>query len=383
MIEPYTAMVVQNTNFCVRKKEDVKKNLDLICEVIDYSHYTRIEYPIKLIAIPEAGIQSFVDSQLDWDHVDVARNLFDTTVPGPETEVLAKKAKEYGAYVCGQLRALEPDIIKDRYFNIGFVIDPKGNIILKHHKLQVFAPERSCTPHDIWDVWVEKFGTGLDAFFPVAKTEIGNIGICICMETSYPETSRGLAMNGAEIIYAPTYIEPYYSRGWHELQLRARALDNSCYVVAPNSGDWYMTPESKVPTGIHGGNSMIVDFQGQVLDRTTTHGTGYCTAIIDVESVRYWRETTMFGSWLKDLRTEQFKLIYEQPIFPKNLWLKPPPGYGRTKGRMEILRARIAELQKRGVYVPSMYSVLKKQKLKEEKAASKAKASKKVVKKRS
>src|SRR3989442_15497974 len=106
MIEPYTALVVQNTNFCVRKREDVKKNLDLICEVIDYSHYTRIEYPIKLIAIPEAGIQSFVDSQLDWDHVDVARNLFDTTVPGPETEVLAKKAKEYGAYVCGQLRAL-------------------------------------------------------------------------------------------------------------------------------------------------------------------------------------------------------------------------------------------------------------------------------------
>ena len=368
MIEPYTALCIQNTNFCVRTKEDIQKNLDLICEVIDHSHYTKIEYPVRLMTIPEAGIQSFVDSQMDWEHKEVAKGLFNTTVPGPETEVLSGKAKEYGTYICGQLRALEPEISDELYFNIGFVIDPKGEVIMKHHKLQVFAPERSCVPHDIWDKWVEKYGANLDAFYPVARTEIGNIGACICMETSYPETSRGLAVNGAEVIYAPTYIEPYYSRGWHELQLRARALDNSCYVVAPNSGDWFMTPESKVPTAIHGGNSMIIDYQGQVLTRTTTHGTSYCSAIIDIEALRYWRETTMFGSWLKDLRTEQYKIIYEEPIFPKNLWLDPPPGYGKTAGRMEVLRKSIETLQKRGTYVPSLYAELKKEK-KEKKAA--------------
>jgi predicted amidohydrolase len=319
------------------------------------------------MTIPEAGIQSFVDSQMDWEHKEVAKTLFNTTVPGPETEVLSRKAKEYGTYICGQLRALEPEISDELYFNIGFVIDPKGEVIMKHHKLQVFAPERSCVPHDIWDKWVEKYGANLDAFYPIARTEIGNIGACICMETSYPETSRGLAVNGAEIIYAPTYIEPYYSRGWHELQLRARALDNSCYVVAPNSGDWFMTPESKVPTAIHGGNSMIVDYQGQVLTRTTTHGTSYCSAIIDIEALRYWRETTMFGSWLKDLRTEQYKIIYEEPIFPKNLWLDPPPGYGKTAGRMDVLRKSVETLMTRGTYVPSLYAELKKEKEKKEK----------------
>ena len=372
MIEPYTALCIQNTNFCVRTYEDIQKNLDLICEVIDHSHYTRIEYPVRLMVIPEAGIQSFVDSQMDWEHKEVAKTLFNTTVPGPETEVLSGKAKEYGTYICGQLRALEPEISDELYFNIGFVIDPKGEVIMKHHKLQVFAPERSCVPHDIWDKWVEKYGANLDAFYPVARTEIGNIGACICMETSYPETSRGLAINGAEIIYAPTYIEPYYSRGWHELQLRARALDNSCYVVAPNSGDWFMTPESKVPTAIHGGNSMIIDYQGQVLTRTTTHGTSYCSAIIDIEALRYWRETTMFGNWLKDLRTEQYKIIYEEPIFPKNLWLDPPPGYGKTAGRMAVLRKSIETLQKRGTYVPSLYAELRKEKEKKEKKGAKA-----------
>ena len=372
MIEPYTALCIQNTNFCVRTYEDIQKNLDLICEVIDHSHYTRIEYPGRLMVIPEAGIQSFVDSQMDWEHKEVAKTLFHTTVPGPETEVLSGKAKEYGTYICGQLRALEPEISDELYFNIGFVIDPKGEVIMKHHKLQVFAPERSCVPHDIWDKWVEKYGANLDAFYPVARTEIGNIGACICMETSYPETSRGLAINGAEIIYAPTYIEPYYSRGWHELQLRARALDNSCYVVAPNSGDWFMTPESKVPTAIHGGSSMIIDYQGQVLTRTTTHGTSYCSAIIDIEALRYWRETTMFGNWLKDLRTEQYKIIYEEPIFPKNLWLDPPPGYGKTAGRMAVLRKSIETLQKRGTYVPSLYAELRKEKEEKEKKSAKA-----------
>ncbi len=372
MIEPYTALCIQNTNFCVRTYNDIQKNLDLICEVIDHSHYTRIEYPVRLMVIPEAGIQSFVDSQMDWEHKEVAKTLFNTTVPGPETEVLSGKAKEYGTYICGQLRALEPEISDELYFNIGFVIDPKGEVIMKHHKLQVFAPERSCVPHDIWDKWVEKYGANLDAFYPVARTEIGNIGACICMETSYPETSRGLAVNGAEVIYAPTYIEPYYSRGWHELQLRARALDNSCYVVAPNSGDWFMTPESKVPTAIHGGNSLIIDYQGQVLTRTTTHGTSYCSAIIDIEALRYWRETTMFGSWLKDLRTEQYKIIYEKPIFPKNLWLDPPPGYGKTAGRMAVLRKSIETLQKRGTYVPSLYAELRKEKEKKEKKGAKA-----------
>jgi predicted amidohydrolase len=323
------------------------------------------------MSIPEAGIQSFVDSQMDWEHKEAAKALFNTTVPGPETEVLSRKAKEYGTYICGQLRALEPEISDELYFNIGFVIDPKGEIIMKHHKLQVFAPERSCVPHDIWDKWVEKYGANLDAFYPIARTEIGNIGACICMETSYPETSRGLAVNGAEIIYAPTYIEPYYSRGWHELQLRARALDNSCYVVAPNSGDWFMTPESKVPTAIHGGNSMIVDYQGQVLTRTTTHGTSYCSAIIDIEALRYWRETTMFGSWLKDLRTEQYKIIYEEPIFPKNLWLDPPPGYGKTAGRMDVLRKSVETLMKRGTYVPSLYAELRKEKEEKEKKEKK------------
>ena len=100
--------------------------------------------------------------------------------------------------------------------------------------MQVFAREHSTVPHDVWDKWVELYGETLDAFFPVTDTEIGRIGCLICMEGSYPETSRGLAMNGAEIIYRPSYPQPYVGNGLWEVQNRARALDNTCYMICPN-----------------------------------------------------------------------------------------------------------------------------------------------------
>ena len=53
-------------------------------------------------------------------------------------------------------------------------------------------------------------------------------------------------------------------------------------------------------------------------------------------------------------------------LFPKNLWLDPPPGYGKTAGRMDVLRKSVETLQKRGTYVPSLYAELKKEKKEKE-----------------
>ena len=67
---------------------------------------------------------------------------------------------------------------KDRFFNIGFIVDPDGNIILKHYKLSALLPvERSVSPHDVYDWWIKKYGRTLDAFWPVADTKIGRLGI--------------------------------------------------------------------------------------------------------------------------------------------------------------------------------------------------------------
>jgi predicted amidohydrolase len=352
-IKPFTAVGITNTLMTVRKKEDVYRNLDIIKEMLEGIHYMRIDYPIRLVAIAEGAIQTFVDSQLGWDHkTNALEGPMSTTVPGPETDYLADLAKKHETYICAQLRAKDPELgFEDRYFNMLFVIDPQGKLIHKYHKLQTFAPEPSVVPHDVWDRFIEVYGTTLNSFYPVVETEIGKIGTLECMDTSFPEIARGLAMNGAEIIYAPSYAEPYVGRGWHEIQIRARALDNNCYVISPNSGDWFLYPNSPVPTQVHGGYSMIVDYTGQVLASHVGDGQTFVSAPIDIEALRYWRTHVSFGSWLKDLRTEQFELIYKQPIIPKNSFMDKTPG--PREERLELERNSVGELIKRGVYTPA------------------------------
>ena len=65
--------------------------------------------------------------------------------------------------------------------------------------------EHSVTPHNVYDRWVELYGETLDAFYPVADTEIGRLGVMMANEGSYPENARGLAMNGAEVVYRASF----------------------------------------------------------------------------------------------------------------------------------------------------------------------------------
>ena len=107
----------------------------------------------------------------------------------------------------------------------------------------------------------------MNAIFPVARTEIGNIGIAICHEGVYPEVVRGLAMNGAEIIIRPTLIEPSVMSGRWELQNRAHAMFNQVYVVAPNLGPTIQDDGGIVD--LFGGHSMIVDSRGTIVAQQT------------------------------------------------------------------------------------------------------------------
>ena len=93
---------------------------------------------------------------------------------------------------------------------------------------------------------------------------------------------------------------------------------------------------------------MIIDYTGQILAKHAGDGNAFISAPIDIEALRYWRTNTSFGSWIKDLRTEQFQLIYKQPIMPKNRFLNGPPG--PRKERMAQEKANVEELVKRGIY---------------------------------
>jgi predicted amidohydrolase len=252
------------------------------------------------------------------------------------------------AFIIAQAKVTIPEI-PERFFNCAFVIDPQGEVIHKHYKLQVFAREHSTVPHDVWDQWVEIFGDGLDAFFPVTDTEIGRIGCMICMEGSFPETARGLAMNGAEIVYRPSYPEPYVGNGLWEVQNRSRAVDNTMYMICPNPAAYAPALESKFPLDMFGGESMIVDYQGRIIGKHQSGGAAsYAGAIINIEGLREYRQRTLWGNWLKDLRTEQYRLIYDAPMYEKNRCLDEPPL--KHAENDEVVRAAVERVFERGIY---------------------------------
>src|SRR3984893_15560163 len=355
MVKPYTAVGLVPVVRGIRKREDIRINLEHLAHMFKAAAWlSSLDLPVRLIALPEGALQAFNDEVLDLDHVQYARECA-IDIPGPETEALGALARQYNAFIMAQAKAHHPDW-KDRFFNVGFVLDPRGEVILRHYKVSpLFPVEHSVCPHDIFDWWVEKYGLTLDAFWPVVDTEIGRLGIMMANEGSYPENARALAMNGAEVVYRGSYPHPATGNELFEIQSRARALDNNMYIVAPNLGSYYLYPDSYLPIDTFGGRSFIINHRGQITGKQEYGGTStYVAGVIDVEALRYHRGNAQWNNWMKDLRTELYQILYEEPIYPKNLYLDRAP-MKHEEYRKAVIEKQIALMHQRGIWKKSSY----------------------------
>ncbi len=358
-IAPYQCIAISPIAYNISKRADIRRNLDNIENMIDAAiGIADINMPVKLVALPEGALTGFTDEVFDLPHTLAARELF-IEIPGPESERLGAIARRHQTYIIFQCKARLPEVISDRFFNMLVVIDPKGNVVHKAAKNHVWCREHSCTPHDVYDRWVELYGDGIDAFYPVLHTDdIGNIGTICCSDGEYPEAVRALAMNGAEVVYRPSEAVPMTNCGsgaggsWL-IQNRGHAEFNSVYMVCPNIGPIYPHPKAEFPTNVSGGNSHIVDYRGELMSHMNNSDNTFVSAVIDIEALRNFRTMNMNSNWLKDLRVELFKRMYETPIYPKNLGLKKAPG---THAEMDpYYKQSIQTLLDRGTYTAPAY----------------------------
>ncbi len=350
MIDPYNAVGLVPTVWGVEKREEIFRNIEHHRHIIKAACWlSDIDLPVKLIIFPEGALQGFNDEVMDVDHVEYA-NTIAIDIPGPETDALGEIAREYGVYIMAQAKARHPDF-QDRFFNVGFVIDDKGEVILKHYKLVTLLPvEHSMTPHDVYDWWIEKYGNNLQAFWPVVDTPLGRMGIMMANEGSYPENARGLAMNGCELAYRASIPHPAASNDYFEIQNRARALDNNMYVVAPNMGTYYLNQQSDTPIDTFGGGSMIVNHRGQIVGKHNYSGSSsFISGPIDINAMRHHRKNSQWTNWMKDLKTEMYKTIYEVPIFPKNLYLNRQP-MKHAEYREQVTEKQVQLMLDRGIW---------------------------------
>jgi predicted amidohydrolase len=351
----YTAVGIQNESHMAITIDDYWTDLESLANSIRYAVWNcSLDLPVRLVAVSEGGIGGWCLGGGE-EHIRIAREVV-PTIPGRETEFLGDLCREFNIYLIAQMIAKDPELMEDRVFNIAFIIDPNGQVIHKHYKTAFYQREPNVAPSDIWNLYLERYGDDpvklFQAIYPVAKTEIGNIGTLICAEGSFPEAARGLGLNGAEIIWRTQYPEPWMGNGFAEIQNRSHAVFNTCYVLSPNIGEiWFLGGQQKMSCG----KSQIIDYRGNIISEYLGGGQTLVSAILNIDGLRDFRVRAQWQNLAKDLRVEEYKVIYDAMmakggIYPANLCMEEPP---LTEGQqLELVKQQINKMVDYGVYTP-------------------------------
>jgi deaminated glutathione amidase len=165
----------------------------------------------------------------------------------------------------------EFDPVTQAVYNTSLLLDPRGAIAARYRKRHLFNIDLSaatrCSEGDVFTPGNE---------LACVTTPIGTLGWGICFDLRFPEQFRALSRAGMEILLAPSaFTETTGTVHW-ELLLRARAVENLCYVIAPNQVGEHS------PSMRSYGHSCIVDPWGKVLARVEGHEPGIAFAEIDL-----------------------------------------------------------------------------------------------------
>jgi len=178
-------------------------------------------------------------------------------IPGLTIERMITKAQQYKIFVlCGSI--LEKDKNGDRSFNTSVLIDPSGKIIAKYRKIHLF------------DVEIEGGVVYQESAFikpgnkvVTVNTKLATFGLSICYDLRFPELYRRLSFNGAQIIFIPAAFTLQTGKDHWEALIRARAIENQAYVIAPNQVGFH--PKNNQCYG----KSIIVDPWGTVMAKAS------------------------------------------------------------------------------------------------------------------
>lgn len=175
-------------------------------------------------------------------------------VEGEFVSTLREAAKANGIGVVATL--YEKSAIADRVYDTAVLIDSNGHLASIYRKLHLYDA--------LGFKESDKFAAGDDIAQPV-NGEIGPAGLMICYDIRFPEMARILALLGAEVLILPSgWVKGEMKVEHWQNMLRARAIENGCYVAAPDQvGHIYI------------GHSMVVDpFGRTILDMGEREGLG-------------------------------------------------------------------------------------------------------------
>jgi deaminated glutathione amidase len=171
---------------------------------------------------------------------------------GPIQEFLSQTAKKHKIWLIGGSIPLAGSL-PNKIRNSCLVYDDKGKQVARYDKIHLFGLDLG-NEHYHEETTIEP-GNAIK----VVDTPFGKIGLSICYDLRFPELYR--AMGEVNIIVVPSAFTDTTGKAHWETLVRARAIENLCYVVASAQGGYHISGRET-----HG-NSMIVDPWGVVLDR--------------------------------------------------------------------------------------------------------------------
>jgi len=189
---------------------------------------------------------------------------------GPVQDFLSNSARKLGLWILGGSTPLSGDSDR-RVVNASLLYDAAGKRVARYDKIHLFdvtVPERN-------ERYLESKHVTPGESLVVADTPVGRLGMSVCYDMRFPELYRALVSRGAEWLAMPAaFTVPTGLAHWETL-LRARAIENLCYVVAPAQTGTHTSGRETY------GDTLIVDYWGRVLTRLA-QGTGVITAEFDL-----------------------------------------------------------------------------------------------------
>jgi nitrilase len=246
---------------------NVKANLEEAEKLIK----TAVQQDAELVVLPE----NFAIMGLsEMDKVAIA----ETAGEGPIQQFLSQQASKHGVWIVGGTIPLESGVT-GKVYSASLLYNGSGDMVARYDKIHLFDVLLEDSNESYNES--ETIESGDDIV--VVDTPFGKLGMAICYDLRFPELFRAMADVGMEICVLPSAFTSLTGRAHWESLLRARAIENLCYMVAPDQGGYHKNGRETY------GDSMIIDPWGVVLNRLP-HGTGVVVSDIDLEKLRKTRK---------------------------------------------------------------------------------------------
>jgi len=199
----------------------------------------------------------------------------ETDVPGPIQSLMAQLASQHGVWLIGGTLPMAA-ASAGKVMNTSLVFDPQGQRVARYDKIHLFNFSRGEDQFD--EARTIEHGSQVATF----EAPFGRVGLSVCYDLRFPELYR--AMGDCALIVMPAAFTYTTGQAHWELLLRARAVENQCYVLASAQGGLHVNGRRTW------GHSMLVDPWGEVIS-VLPEGEGLVIGDIDPHRLQYVRES--------------------------------------------------------------------------------------------